>query len=152
MSTPVRFGVTLPQIKRSWDEVQHAATTFDELGYDSLFVCDHLYGVPIPNVPILEAWTELAAGDGLNKPANGFCSFPPDFVTMDGHSPERRNAHLFVAGMEKAYTMGGKTDCGVSDDLYQLDLGTARWTRIVRPTIGEACVRAGGLTCSSYCF
>ena len=30
-------------------------------GFDSVWVCDHLYGVPMPNLPILEAWSELAA-------------------------------------------------------------------------------------------
>jgi F420-dependent oxidoreductase-like protein len=58
---PVRFGVTLPQIKRSWAEAREAAVEFDRLGYDSVWVCDHLYGVPLPSLPILEAWTELAA-------------------------------------------------------------------------------------------
>jgi F420-dependent oxidoreductase-like protein len=58
---PVRFGVTLPQIKRSWSEAREAAVEFDRLGFDSVWVCDHLYGVPLPNLPILEAWTELAA-------------------------------------------------------------------------------------------
>ena len=61
MPRPVRFGVTLPQIKRSWPEAAAAAREFDALGYDSLWVCDHLYGIPAPNLPILEAWTELAA-------------------------------------------------------------------------------------------
>lgn len=61
MSRPVRFGVTLPQIKRSWQEARDAAVLFDELGFDSVWVCDHLYGVPLPTLPILEAYTELAA-------------------------------------------------------------------------------------------
>jgi F420-dependent oxidoreductase-like protein len=58
---PVRFGVTLPQIKRSWAEARDAAIEFDRLGFDSVWVCDHLHGVPLPSLPILEAWTELAA-------------------------------------------------------------------------------------------
>ena len=57
----MRFGVTLPQIKRTWQEARDAALEFDRLGFDSVWVCDHLYGVPMPNLPILEAWTELAA-------------------------------------------------------------------------------------------
>jgi F420-dependent oxidoreductase-like protein len=58
---PTRFGVTLPQIKRSWDECKAAAQAFDQQGYDSVWVCDHVYGVPLPTLPILEAWTLLAA-------------------------------------------------------------------------------------------
>ena len=61
MSRPMRFGVTLPQIKRSWEEARTAAESFDRLGFDSVWVCDHLYGVPLPTLPILEAWTQLAA-------------------------------------------------------------------------------------------
>lgn len=58
---PVRFGVTLPQIKRSWQEASAAAREFDALGFDSVWVCDHLYGVPLPTLPILEGWTLLSA-------------------------------------------------------------------------------------------
>src|SRR5437867_3706434 len=61
MARRSRFGVTLPQIKRTWQEARDAALEFDRLGFDSVWVCDHLYGVPMPNLPILEAWTELAA-------------------------------------------------------------------------------------------
>ncbi len=61
MSRTARFGVTLPQIKRSWEEAREAAIVVDELGYDSVWVCDHLYGVPNPALPILEGWTELSA-------------------------------------------------------------------------------------------
>src|SRR3989442_3292482 len=61
MARPVRFGVTLPQIKRTWAEARAAALEFDRLGFDSVWVCDHLYGVPLPNLPIFEAWSELAA-------------------------------------------------------------------------------------------
>ena len=58
---PLHFGVTLPQIKRTWEESARAAKAFDELGYDSVWVCDHLYGIPAPENDILEAWSQLAA-------------------------------------------------------------------------------------------
>ena len=41
----LHFGVTLPQIKRSWDEAKAAAIAFDSLGYDSLWVCDLFYRI-----------------------------------------------------------------------------------------------------------
>ena len=55
------FGVTLPQIKRPWIAAAEAAKSFDSLGFDSLWVCDHLYGPQSPQLPILEAWTLVAA-------------------------------------------------------------------------------------------
>jgi alkanesulfonate monooxygenase SsuD/methylene tetrahydromethanopterin reductase-like flavin-dependent oxidoreductase (luciferase family) len=61
MPRPIRFGVTLPQIKRTWAEARDCALEFDRLGFDSVWVCDHLYSVPMPNLPIFEAWSELAA-------------------------------------------------------------------------------------------
>lgn len=57
----VHFGVTLPQIKRSWEETRAAALEFDRLGFHSVWFNDHLYGIPGPQLPILEAWTALAA-------------------------------------------------------------------------------------------
>ncbi len=57
----VHFGVTLPQIKRTWQEVRDAALEFDRLKFDSVWVCDHMYGVPNPAHPIFEAWSQLAA-------------------------------------------------------------------------------------------
>ena len=61
MSNSPHFGVMVPQIKRSWAEAQRAAAAFEELGFDSLWVNDHLYGPQSPAIPMLEAWT-LAAG------------------------------------------------------------------------------------------
>jgi F420-dependent oxidoreductase-like protein len=80
MTRPARFGVTLPQIKRSWSEASTAAQEFDALGFDSLWVCDHLYGVPNPTLPILEGWTELSAIAAITKRAKlGTLVTPPFF-------------------------------------------------------------------------
>ena len=57
----IHFGVTVPQIKRTWEEARAAATEFEALGYDSIWVCDHLYGPQSPQIPILEAWSLVSA-------------------------------------------------------------------------------------------
>jgi F420-dependent oxidoreductase-like protein len=61
MGANVRFGTTVPQIKRSWQDAKEVTVLLDELGYDTAWVCDHLFGVPFPNAPIFEAYTELSA-------------------------------------------------------------------------------------------
>ena len=57
----VEFGVTLPQIKRTWQETRTAAEEIEKLGFHSVWFNDHLYGVPMPQLPIMEAWTALSA-------------------------------------------------------------------------------------------
>ena len=57
----VHFGVTIPQIKRTWAEAKSNAVEFEAMGYDSLWVCDHLYGPQSPQIPILEAWSLISA-------------------------------------------------------------------------------------------
>ncbi|HPG27096.1 MAG: TIGR03560 family F420-dependent LLM class oxidoreductase [Spirochaetaceae bacterium] len=105
MTRPVRFGVTLPQIKRSWSEASETARALDAMGYDSLWVCDHLYGVPMPNLPILEAFTELAAVAAITQRAKlGTLVTPPFFrnpavlakqiATLDQIAPGRVIAGL----------------------------------------------------------
>ncbi len=80
MSRRPRFGVTLPQIKRSWEQARDAALCFDRLGFDHLWVCDHVYGVPAPELPIFEAWTELSAVGALTERAELGTLVTPPFL------------------------------------------------------------------------
>lgn len=76
----VHFGVTLPQIKRSWQETRAAALEFEALGFQSLWLNDHLYGIPMPTIPILEAWTTLSSVGAITTQAElGLLVSPPGF-------------------------------------------------------------------------
>jgi alkanesulfonate monooxygenase SsuD/methylene tetrahydromethanopterin reductase-like flavin-dependent oxidoreductase (luciferase family) len=63
----IHFGVTIPQIKRTWEESKTAAIEFEAMGYDSLWVCDHLYGPQSPSIPILEAWSLIAGVAAITR-------------------------------------------------------------------------------------
>jgi alkanesulfonate monooxygenase SsuD/methylene tetrahydromethanopterin reductase-like flavin-dependent oxidoreductase (luciferase family) len=60
MSRP-EIGVYLPQMGFSFDDVLHRAKRCEELGIDSLWLYDHLYGPGMPDYPSMEAWTLATA-------------------------------------------------------------------------------------------
>lgn len=132
MAKPVRFGVTLPQIKRTWAEARAAAQELDRLGFDSLWVCDHLYGVPMPQLPILEAWTELAAvGAVTERAALGTLVTPPFFrnpavlakqaATLDAIAPGRVIVGLGVGWFATEFEGYGADFPAIGDRLLALE-------------------------------
>ncbi|MDG2303555.1 MAG: TIGR03560 family F420-dependent LLM class oxidoreductase [Candidatus Binatia bacterium] len=58
---PIRFGVSLAQVRSSWDDVVEFAQNAERLGFDSLWAIDHFVGIPDASVPIFEGWTAMAA-------------------------------------------------------------------------------------------
>ena len=113
MTRPVHFGVTLPQIKRSWDEARAAAVAFDGLGFDSLWVCDHVYGVPMPTLPIFDGWTELAAVAAVTERAElGSLVTPPFF----------RNPAIFAKQIATIDQIaGGRTIVGLGAGWFEAE-------------------------------
>jgi F420-dependent oxidoreductase-like protein len=105
MAHDLHFGVTLPQIKRTWSQARDVAVELDRLGFDSAWVCDHLYAVPLPDLPILEAWSELAAVAAVTERLQfGPLVTPPFF----------RNAGVFAKQIATIDQIaGGRSICGL---------------------------------------
>ena len=101
--------------------------------------------------PAAGDWGTMLLGDTWNKPANGFCDFPPDFTNIVEEAPERRNGGLVAGAPDGLWIAGGKTDCGVIDDLFFYRYGTGEWEEVTTATVGEACLRRGGVECNDYC-
>lgn len=55
------IGVYLPQMGFTYEQMLHRARRCEELGIDSLWLYDHLYGPGAPDYPSLEAWTLATA-------------------------------------------------------------------------------------------
>jgi alkanesulfonate monooxygenase SsuD/methylene tetrahydromethanopterin reductase-like flavin-dependent oxidoreductase (luciferase family) len=56
-ATKVRFGLYVPQVALSYDRILERARLAEELGFDSVWLYDHLYSPGQPDQPSLEAWT-----------------------------------------------------------------------------------------------
>ncbi|RAV07325.1 LLM class flavin-dependent oxidoreductase, partial [Mycolicibacterium sp. GF69] len=55
------IGVYLPQMGFTYEEMLHRTQRCEDLGIDSLWLYDHLYGPGLPDYPSLEAWTLATA-------------------------------------------------------------------------------------------
>jgi hypothetical protein len=102
-----------------------------------------------------DVWGQATGGDLLNPdaPSPGFCDFPTNFVIMQEDSPERRSMHLALSdGEGGVMVMGGKTDCGIVDDVWKLHLQDLSWELLQEPTVGVSCERYGIEGCDAFCF
>lgn len=59
--TGVEFGIYLPQVALSYDDVLDRARECERLAYDSFWLYDHLYAPGMPTLPSYEAWTLATA-------------------------------------------------------------------------------------------
>lgn len=55
------FGVYLPQVGFTYDEVLHRAQRCEAVGIESVWLYDHLWGPGMPGRPSFEAWTLATA-------------------------------------------------------------------------------------------
>ena len=58
---PVEFGVYLPQLKFSFEELRERVQLAERLGYDSVWFYDHFYSPGAPDIPAFEAWTLVSS-------------------------------------------------------------------------------------------
>jgi F420-dependent oxidoreductase-like protein len=128
----VEFGVTLPQIKRAWAETKAAAEEVERLGFHSVWFNDHLYGIPMPPIPIMEAWTALSAVGAITSRVElGTLVTPVGFrnpallakvaATLDQISGGRVIMGLGVGWFEQEFRGYGMDFPSVRDRLGQLD-------------------------------
>jgi alkanesulfonate monooxygenase SsuD/methylene tetrahydromethanopterin reductase-like flavin-dependent oxidoreductase (luciferase family) len=61
MAHRLRFGIYVPQLAFSYDDVLSRALVCEQLGYDTFWLFDHLYGPELPEMPSLEGWTLASA-------------------------------------------------------------------------------------------
>lgn len=94
-----------------------------------------------------QAWTRQVEGDVFHAPALGQCDFPADFAIIDPASPERRESHAFSILGDIAVMHAGRTDCGLANDTWVLDLLTFSWQRINNSFTGMTCFRSGRQDC-----
>jgi len=100
-------------------------------------------------------WEALVPAEVVKTKATDFCVFPPDFTAPNLAAPDRRSAHMagFDAGRGEWVIFGGKTDCGLIDDAWHLDVASGAWSRKVEANFGEACLRrANPDQCTNLCL
>lgn len=61
VSEPVRIGIYVPQLAFSYPDMLDRARRTEDLGFDSFWLYDHLYGPHLPDTPALEGWTLATA-------------------------------------------------------------------------------------------
>ncbi len=94
-----------------------------------------------------QTWEHKPGGDAFNRPQFGFCDFPADFATVDPSFPERRESHMFVIFGDRAIMYGGRTDCGLTNDTWYLNLPDDTWENVNQSFNGMTCFRSGRTDC-----
>ncbi|MEQ8274624.1 MAG: kelch repeat-containing protein [Deltaproteobacteria bacterium] len=96
-----------------------------------------------------QTWSLVDEGDAPGRTNSvAFCEFYGNFAAANPAVPERRESHLFVkAGDDRVVLYGGRTDCGLANDTWILDLTSDTWTQVTVSPTGMTCVRNGNPNC-----
>ena len=158
----MHFGVNLPQIKRSWEETRAAARAVEALGFDSLWFNDHLYGIPMPELPIFEAWSALPAVAAVTERVElgtlvspiGFRNpalFAKSVATIDQISGGRVIVGLGGGWYEQEFRGYGLDFPPVAERLQQLEEGIELMRRLwseEKVTFAGAHFKTDGVYCA----
>jgi len=104
--------------------------------------------------PATDAWENITPAARRNEPPLDTCSFPVDFVLPQAGVPERRSAHLsaFDSRRGEWLLFGGKTDCGIINDVWIFDPRRLAWSELFTATAGESCNRRDDVVqCVAMC-
>jgi hypothetical protein len=105
--------------------------------------------------PATKVWSNIVPPEVVVTQPPAFCLFPPDFTNPNLAVPDRRSSYLggLDAAAGKLFIYGGKTDCGIIDDVWSYDLAGDAWSREIESTIGEACLRGDVPSqCTTLCI
>jgi alkanesulfonate monooxygenase SsuD/methylene tetrahydromethanopterin reductase-like flavin-dependent oxidoreductase (luciferase family) len=129
----MRFGaMTLPNV--SWAELEGRWRTLDELGFDSIWVADHLVSPIRPEQPWLDGWTCLVGmAHATSRARIGTLVSPLTF---------RRPAVLAKAAVTVDHACGGRLELGVGAGDSARDRELAE---VAQPTSHDAFVRLRAL-------
>lgn len=105
--------------------------------------------------PATGQWASVVPPEDVVEQPAGFCQFPARFTAPNLAAPDRRSAQQagFDPSSGRWLIFGGKTDCGLIDDVWSLDVASGQWSRQVEASIGEACLRRPNPEqCTSLCL
>ncbi len=102
----------IPDDQDKWAATMHVARLADELGYDSIWVYDHVHNVPVPaNEAVFECWTTLAAVSQVTERVR--------LGQMVSCAPYRNPALTAKITATLDVISGGRLDFGVGAGWYQ---------------------------------
>lgn len=106
--------------------------------------------------PATDRWENIIPPSVRNQaPPQDRCpTFPVDFVLPNLDAPERRSAHMsaFDSRRGEWLIFGGKTDCGIINDVWIFDPRRLSWTEVSKSTKGESCNRRDDvIQCAAMC-